>query len=299
MISIVIRAKNEEAYITEVLEAIFAQDDLEEFEILVIDSGSTDRTKQLVQNYPVRLEEIHPDRFSFGSALNLGVALAQGEIVVYLSAHCTPTTHDWLRKLVDPLRRNDRLVATYGRQQPRKGVNPFEEPALLNSFPADYLQAPRALFSNANCAIRRMVLLNHPFDESLTSSEDLVWRMNFDSEQIFYVPDASVYHSHGINLRYWAHRFEEDGFATIEMQRRYGIINPYFERADTFSKAARGFFLGCMRLPLFFVFEGYFRFIPFVPIFEFVRACSTARGLRRGMMSTPATTDAAAGVRVN
>ena len=46
MISIVIRAKNEEQYIAEALTAILAQDDREELEIIVIDSGSTDRTER-------------------------------------------------------------------------------------------------------------------------------------------------------------------------------------------------------------------------------------------------------------
>jgi len=58
MISVVIRAKNEEQYIAEALEAVLAQDDQEEFEIVVIDSGSTDLTKELVRKLPVRLEEI-------------------------------------------------------------------------------------------------------------------------------------------------------------------------------------------------------------------------------------------------
>jgi rhamnosyltransferase len=71
MISIVIRAKNERRYIAEVLSATLAQDDPEEFEIIVIDSGSTDGTQKVVRQFPVRLEEIAPARFSFGYALNL------------------------------------------------------------------------------------------------------------------------------------------------------------------------------------------------------------------------------------
>ena len=286
MISIVIRAKNEEEYIGEVLGAVFAQDDYEEFEILVIDSGSTDGTKELIRKFPVRLEEIGSDRFSFGSALNLGFELARGRIVVYLSAHCTPTTHDWLRQMVEPLRCNPKLVATYGRQECRRGINPFEETALLSGFPADRSNPAGALFSNANCAIWRQTLLNDPFDEELTSSEDLVWRMKFRSDQILYVPEASVYHSHPINLRYWAQRFERDGVAAVEMQRRYGIINPYVPRGQSLAALARGFVAGCTRWSLYFVLEGYFRFIPLVPIFEAVRAWSTARGFRRGKMIT-------------
>jgi rhamnosyltransferase len=282
MISIVIRAKNEEEYIAEVLAALLAQDDPEEFEIIVIDSGSTDGTREVVRGFPVRLTEIQPEHFSFGSALNLGVELAHGRIIVNLSAHCTPTSHAWLRHLVAPLRSDPKLVATYGRQEPRKGVNPFEELGLQLAFPADKLQRPNALFSNANCAVWRTALLSKPFDERLTFSEDLVWRMQFKPDQILYVPEASVYHSHPINFKYWAQRFETDGMATIAMQRQYGIINPYVRRNDNFVAATRDFLGSCRERSLFFIFRGYFRFLPLVPFFEAVRVWSMARGLRRG-----------------
>src|SRR5579884_2024710 len=157
MISIVLRSKNEKEYIAEVLGGLLAQDDVEEFEILVIDSGSSDGTQDIIRRFPVRMKEIAADRFSFGYALNLGSELAQGRIVVYVSAHCTPTTHDWLRRLVDPLRWDRTLVATYGRQQPRRGVNPFEEWGLREAFPSDRNREPKAVFSNANCAIWRKV----------------------------------------------------------------------------------------------------------------------------------------------
>jgi len=282
MISIVIRAKNEEKYIAEVLSAILAQDDQEEFEIILIDSGSSDRTKELVRRFPVRLTEIPPDQFSFGSTLNLGVQLAAGRIIVNLSAHCTPTTHRWLRQLVEPLRSNPALVATYGRQEPRKGLNPFEEAGLQFAFPSDRSQKPAALFSNANCAVWRTALLSNPFDETLTFSEDLVWRMRFKPEQILYVPEASVYHSHPIDFRYWSQRFENDGLATITMRSRYGIINPYVPKYTSFFHATREFASGCKRQFYFFLFRGYFRFVPLVPFFEVVRVYSLARGLRRG-----------------
>lgn len=282
MISIVIRSKNEIQYIAEVLSAVFAQDDQEEFEVLVVDSGSTDGTQEVVKGFSVRLIEIPSDRFSFGYALNLGAELAQGKIVVYLSAHCTPTTHEWLRRLLEPLRSDSNLVATYSRQEPRKGMNPFEEWGLREAFPPDRKQSPRASFSNASCAVWRAVLVDVPFDETLTSSEDLVWRMKFEPNEVAYVPEASVFHSHPINLRYWAQRFERDGVATVAMQRQYGILNPYVQRDASLTTSVRGFLAGCWHRLSFCMFEGYFRFLPLVPLFEAVRVWSIARGLRRG-----------------
>ena len=282
MISIVIRAKNEHRFLGDVLRLILAQDDTEEREIVVIDSGSTDGTKELARTFPVRLCEIPADKFTFGYALNYGANQARGRIIVYLSAHCTPTTHSWLRGLVEPLRRDKQLKATYGRQEPRKGVNPFEEQGLRAAFPTNGSQPTFALFSNANCAIWRSVLEKHPFDEQITFAEDLVWRLQFDARDIQYVPMASVYHSHPLALKYWAHRFELDGIATVRMFREYGIINPYTRQSDDLTTTVRDFLEGCRQHIKFFLFHGYYRFLPAIPFFEATRTFFFSRGLRKG-----------------
>jgi rhamnosyltransferase len=282
MISIVIRSKNERQYLGEVLGAILAQDDNEEFEIIVIDSSSTDGTPELASKFPVILKRIPAEAFTFGYALNLALGISQGRIIVNLSAHCTPVTHEWLRRLVDPLRNRPSLVATYGRQEPRIGLNPLEEQELLSAFPDDYSRRPAAFFSNANCAIWRSVLEGRPFDETVTSSEDLIWSLGFPSDQILYVPDASVYHSHPLEFGYWSRRFERDGIATVQMRRNLQITNPYIKENLSLTSVVRAFLGGCYRRSRFLVSRAYFSYLPVVPLFELMRLHSFALGFRKG-----------------
>jgi glycosyltransferase involved in cell wall biosynthesis len=282
VISVVIRSKNERQYLGEVLRAVLAQDDPEEFEVVVIDSGSTDGTTELVRTLPVRLHEILPENFTFGYALNLGRKLAKGRIIVYLSAHSTPTTHYWLRELVEPLRCNPHLAATYGRQEARNGVNPFEESSLLSAFPPDSNYTPAALFSNANCAIQREVLEEHPFDEELEFAEDLVWCSHFETDLILYTPKASVYHTHPLVFRYWARRFRQDGAATVRMRHRYGIVNPYVGNFGGFKTAVRKFLGGCLHQFRFFRAKKYYKFIPLIAAFEAMRVFCFSSGVREG-----------------
>ncbi len=98
-ISIIIRSKNEERLIGRVLTAIFQQDIDLRFEVIVIDSGSTDGTLDIVRNHAVRLYEIEARDFSYGSALNLGATLAQGQYLINLSAHCIPTSDRWIANI--------------------------------------------------------------------------------------------------------------------------------------------------------------------------------------------------------
>ena len=61
--SIIVLAKNEELYIEQTLKAIFRQKFNFEFEIIVIDSGSKDKTLEIIKKFPVSLIQIPPLEF--------------------------------------------------------------------------------------------------------------------------------------------------------------------------------------------------------------------------------------------
>ncbi|MBV9580624.1 MAG: glycosyltransferase, partial [Chloroflexi bacterium] len=96
--SIVIRAKNEARFIGETLRAIFEPRALQPRQVVVVDSGSCDETQAIVQSFPASLIQITPEEFTYGYALNLGVAHVEAEIVATLSAHSLPADPDWLRE---------------------------------------------------------------------------------------------------------------------------------------------------------------------------------------------------------
>ena len=78
-VSIIIRCLNEEKYIGRLLAGISEQD-YDNIEIVVVDSGSTDATLSIVSNYSCRVLNIKPEDFSFGYALNVGCKAASGDI---------------------------------------------------------------------------------------------------------------------------------------------------------------------------------------------------------------------------
>lgn len=85
-LSVVIPAYNASAYISESLASVLAQTDSPPFEIIVVDDGSRDSTGELVQaRFPgVRL--LRKDNGGPGSARNLGVENARGEVIVFIDA---------------------------------------------------------------------------------------------------------------------------------------------------------------------------------------------------------------------
>jgi rhamnosyltransferase len=213
-VSVVIRAKNEAAAIGETLERVHAQVGAPELEVIVVDSGSKDGTLDIAQQFPVRLIEIPPASFTYGRALNLGIAAARGEFVVALSAHSTPVDDRWLANLVDPFR-DSTIGAVYGRHVPRSNATKLELFGMWLSGVTS--SAPRRqerdmMFSNANGAFRRGLALQHPFDERLPGAEDLAWADWIERQgwAVYYQPTAAVYHSHGEPLRHLLRRMAKD-----------------------------------------------------------------------------------------
>ena len=92
LVSLIIRTKNEERWISSCLDAVFGQN-YDNFEVIIVDNESTDKTIEKARQYPISNVETITDYLP-GKALNLGMEQSKGEYVVCLSAHCIPTGKD-------------------------------------------------------------------------------------------------------------------------------------------------------------------------------------------------------------
>lgn len=85
LVSVVIPTYNASRWIGETLESVLAQD-FTDFEIIVVDDGSTDDTAQVVAGYGERVCCIHKPNGGAGSARNVGIRAARGEYVAFVDA---------------------------------------------------------------------------------------------------------------------------------------------------------------------------------------------------------------------
>ena len=112
--SIVIRSFNEAEYIGDVLEAV-EQQEYRDFEIILVDSGSTDGTLEISEKYVDDIEFVAPQNFTFGYSCNVGCKAASGEFVSFLSAHAIPSDDQWLGTMIENLYESD-VAMTYSNQ---------------------------------------------------------------------------------------------------------------------------------------------------------------------------------------
>ena len=202
-VSILIRTKNEEAAIAKTLNIINSQT-LQPYDIIVVDSGSTDQTVEIVRQWKnINLIQIKSEDFIYGKSLNIGFEAAKGDVVISLSAHAFPKDTEWLEMLVKPF--NDpNVAATYGRQLPHLDAWPPVQRDYLSYYgdsirvQNDAKDPANFCFSNSNSAVRRSIWETQPFHETISYAEDQEWAANVLrlGYKIIYEPQATVYHSH-------------------------------------------------------------------------------------------------------
>jgi glycosyltransferase involved in cell wall biosynthesis len=85
LISIVVPTYNNAGYITEALDSVFAQS-FSDYEVIVVDDGSTDDTHEVVRRYGPRVQYCFQENQGLAVARNVGLRLAAGAYITYLDA---------------------------------------------------------------------------------------------------------------------------------------------------------------------------------------------------------------------
>ena len=201
MVSIIIRTKNEERWITQCLNAVFNQD-FKDFEVVIVDNKSNDKTLERATQFSIKkILTYEENRYFPGKALNMGIREAKGEFIVCLSGHCIPTSTGWLKNLLKNFNRPE-VAGVYGRQEPMSFTPDADKRDLAIAFGLDHkIQKKDPFFHNANSMIRRSFWESMPFSETVTNIEDRVWANMILQRNglIVYEPEAGVYHYHGIH----------------------------------------------------------------------------------------------------
>lgn len=193
-VTIVVPTYNAERTIGPLLDSLLKLD-YPDYEVVVVNDGSRDRTKALVEQYPVRIID-QPNRGA-SAARDAGLRAASGEIVAYVDSDVT-VEPDWLRKLVAPFADSSLVGGTTGRTVFLRNETCS---SWMRSLDIERRNARRKeytrLANGPNCAFRRNLLLElGGFDPRWYHAEDTevsyrVWQRGF---RIRYVSDAVVHH---------------------------------------------------------------------------------------------------------
>jgi rhamnosyltransferase len=231
--SVVIPTKNAGAQLGHVLDALISQQTTWPFDVLVVDSGSTDGTVDLVKRYvSVRLIEIPASEFGHGKTRNFAIANTTGDYVAMLTQDALPVSPLWLAELVKTIETDAQIAGVFGRHIAYPDASPFTRYELEQHFQGflpqpvveldDRVRYEREegyrqflyFFSDNNALLRRSVWQKIPYPE-VDFAEDQAWaRLIIEAGyRKAYAHNAVVCHSHNYGFIERLQRSFDESFA--------------------------------------------------------------------------------------
>lgn len=241
--SVIIPTKNAGVQFQKVLAAVLSQSTSFDYEVLVIDSGSSDGTLEYVEGLRdprVRLHCIEPAAFGHGRTRNLGVSLTSGQYAVLITHDAVPVDEHWLANMVAAADSDPQIAGVFGRHIAYPDADPFTSRELEMHFagfdawkivsldnPVRYAsdQGYRQVlhfFSDNNALIRRSVWDVLPYPD-VDFAEDQIWAQKIIEAgyKKAYARDAVVMHSHVYSLFERLQRSFDEAYA---FRRLFGYV---------------------------------------------------------------------------
>lgn len=182
MVSVIIPIYNLASYLEKCLDSLLVQNN-QDFEILLINDGSTDSSEEICLRYcekDNRVKYFYKDNGGVSSARNLGIANASGEWIVFVDgddivdADYLTVTHpnvDIIEKSFDIIENN---VSSLARIISEDSI--LEGQAQIQKYYADYIQANSATLCNK--LIRRSIIEDERYNETMKMGEDFMFFMS-------------------------------------------------------------------------------------------------------------------------
>jgi glycosyltransferase involved in cell wall biosynthesis len=218
-ISVVVRTRDKERYLANLLESL-AQQTVQASEIVVVDNFSTEESRRALEenlremaerffrNSVVRLKlaTLRDNEFSHAYSTNLGASVAENELVCITNAHSLPISRSWL---YDGSRyfKDSNVAGVSGFFIPHRDGTVAGTLDTLLYYYGQRATSHKDWFCTMTCIIRKELWKTYPFDENLPSLvpetkkyglEDYDWGQEMKARGYAIVVDPlfSVFHSH-------------------------------------------------------------------------------------------------------
>jgi rhamnosyltransferase len=182
LLSVVIRNRNEGLYLERVLAGLRAQEVSFPWELVLVDNESDDNSCAIGSENGAKVITIGRGDFSYGRALNLGIAGSRGKYILSLSAHALPVGSYFLENCVTPFREPEMAAARCLSTADAQNLLDWYQPRTIHySSPGEQRQAEagrewlKSYPTAACCVLRRSVWEVIKFDETLEANEDKEW----------------------------------------------------------------------------------------------------------------------------
>ena len=221
-VSVVIPTKNGGEDFRRVLATIANQKGFRKVETIVVDSGSTDKTVELAEQFGAKIIKILPEEFSHSYARNLGASYASGEYLLFTVQDALPPSDSWLYELFSVIKSND-VVAVSCAEFPWESADLFYRAITWNHY--RFLEVDRedrimryagsedhvtlrknGQLSDLACLISKDVFTKYKYKTDYGEDLDLGLRLIKDGYEIAFLGSTRIIHSHNRPAFYYLKR---------------------------------------------------------------------------------------------
>ncbi|NID11652.1 glycosyltransferase family 2 protein [Fibrivirga algicola] len=240
MVSVVIPTYNASEYLPRLLLSL--QQQTIPLELIILDSESTDNTREILNLNNVPYTSISKSSFNHGATRNIGINLASHEIVMFLTQDAIPYDCHSLRLLYDSLVKTDCAGMAYGRQIPYPNTGIFGAAARLINYSSESIVKNKAMIptlgittcssSNSFAAYKKELLLQHggfPEHTILGEEVSVAARLILQGYSLVYCAEAKVYHSHDYSILQEFSRYFDIG--VFHKQQQHVLC--HYEKAES------------------------------------------------------------------
>ena len=247
-VTIVIPTKNAGELLDECLKSVFQQKTGYSYEVICVDSGSSDDTIDIIQKYPAKLYQIPASEFGHGKTRNFGASKGSGEYIVFITQDAVPASDEWLENFINAMKLDDDIVGGFGIHYPYPDCNIIDKRDLKLHFEGfgldntiffledkeryendEVYRRYLAFFSDNNSCLKRTMWEQYQYKD-VEFAEDQMWmrQMIELGHKKVYCPFAPVYHSHNYDVHSYLGRYYDESKGLYEIHQTIGVKHWYY-----------------------------------------------------------------------
>lgn len=173
----------------------------ERYEIVIVDSNSTDGTAEMLKEYRGKVRKVNCPEKGYSTSRNFGVKNAKADIIAFTDSDCFPSK-DWVRKIVENFRKDPKLYAVGGSTTVifNRTIVARVSQEIVN-YTIDRLKKDGSVpfLTTTNLALKKELFkkigyFDSVFDLETGEDSDFCWRIFKAGERIRYQPSLRVKH---------------------------------------------------------------------------------------------------------